>query len=251
MELRDTRALVTGGARGMGRCFVRQLQQHGARVHFCDLDADGVSQASEALGVSGSVADVSKEGDVARCFDEASAALGGGVNLLVNNAGIIRDGLLLKRDRNSGELLPFPKTRWDQVLAVNLTGPFLCARELALRCVRDEIRPAAIVNLSSISRAGNMGQSNYSAAKAGLVADTVIWARELARHGIRVVAIAPGFIRTPMVESMRPDALAKVIAPVPLGRLGEPEEIWQALRFAVECDYFTGRVLEVDGGLRM
>jgi 3-oxoacyl-[acyl-carrier protein] reductase len=94
-----------------------------------------------------------------------------------------------------------------------------------------------------------MGQGNYSAAKAGLVADTMVWAKELARYGVRVGAIAPGFIRTPMVESMRPEVLEKVIKPVPMRRLGEPEEIFQAVRFIVECDYFTGRVIEVDGGL--
>ena len=105
------------------------------------------------------------------------------------------------------------------------------------------------VNMSSVSRSGNMGQSNYSAAKAGLVADTMVWAKELAKYGVRVGAIAPGFIRTPMVESMRPEVLEKVIQPVPLKRLGEPEEIFRTIQFIVECDYFTGRVIEVDGGL--
>ncbi len=93
--------------------------------------------------------------------------------------------------------------------------------------------------------------TDRSAAKAGLAADTVVWARELARYGVRVGAIAPGFIRTPMVEAMRPEVLEKVIAPVPLRRLGEPEEIFAALRFIVECGYFTGRVVDADGGLRL
>ena len=106
-----------------------------------------------------------------------------------------------------------------------------------------------IVNISSISKAGNMGQGNYSAAKAGLASDTVVWAKELAKYGIRVGAIAPGFIATPMVASMPPAALEKVIAPVPMKRLGQPYEIFQAVKFIVECDYFTGRVVEVDGGL--
>jgi 3-oxoacyl-[acyl-carrier protein] reductase len=105
--------------------------------------------------------------------------------------------------------------------------------------------------MSSISRAGNMGQSNYAAAKAGLVADTVLWGKELARHGIRVGAIAPGFIRTPMVESMPTEVLEKVLKPVPLRRLGEPAEVYSAIRFIVDCEYFTGRVVEVDGGLRL
>jgi 3-oxoacyl-[acyl-carrier protein] reductase len=105
--------------------------------------------------------------------------------------------------------------------------------------------------MSSISRAGNAGQSAYSAAKAALAADTVVWARELARYGIRVAAIAPGFIDTPLVAKMRPEHLERTKAAIPLGRLGTPEEIWLGLRFILECDYFTGRVLDIDGGLRL
>jgi 3-oxoacyl-[acyl-carrier protein] reductase len=111
--------------------------------------------------------------------------------------------------------------------------------------------PGVIVNISSISRHGNAGQTNYSAAKAGVVAMTVTWAKELARHQIRVGAVAPGFIRTPMVASMKPEALAKVTAPVPLGRLGEAAEIAQAVGFIFENEFFTGRCLELDGGLRL
>ena len=96
-----------------------------------------------------------------------------------------------------------------------------------------------------------MGQSNYSAAKAALAADTVVWAKELGRYGIRVGAIAPGFIRTPMVESMPPQVLEKITKPVPLGRIGEPEEIWKTVAFIIDNEYFTGRCIEVDGGLRL
>ncbi|MFH1468745.1 MAG: SDR family oxidoreductase [Pseudomonadota bacterium] len=250
MELADVRALVTGGASGMGRCFVEQLEASGAKVFFCDVNAEGVAQASAETGAPGTVADVSSEEDVARMFAEACDAIGP-VNVLVNNAGIIRDGLLVKRDRDTGELIGLPRARWDQVLAVNLTGPFLCMREFALGCLRDSVRPAVAINMSSVTRVGNVGQSNYAATKAGLVADTTLWARELARHGIRVGAVAPGYIATPMVSSMRPEVLEKVIDPVPLKRLGEPEEIWQAVRFVIACEYFTGRVIEVDGGLRL
>ncbi len=251
MELTDVRALVTGGASGMGRCFVQQLRAAGASTFFCDLSTEAVAATATELDVPGAVADVSSEGDVRRLFAQARDALGAGVNVLINNAGIIRDGLLVKRDRDTGELRCLSKERWDQVIAVNLTGPFLCMREFSLGCLRDGIRPAVAVNISSVTRAGNMGQSNYSAAKAGLVADTTLWARELARHGIRVAAVAPGYIATPMVKAMRPAVLEKVLSPVPLGRLGEPEEVWHAVRFALECEYFTGRVLEVDGGLRL
>jgi 3-oxoacyl-[acyl-carrier protein] reductase len=250
MELKDVRALVTGGANGMGRCFVEQLRRAGAQVFFCDVNAEAVAETSAALDAPGTVADVSSEEDVARMFAEARDAMGS-VNVLINNAGIIRDGLLVKRDRATGELVPLPKQRWDQVLAVNLTGPFLCTRAFAMGVIDGGVPDAVAVNISSITSAGNMGQSNYSAAKAGLIADTTLWAKELARYGVRVGAVAPGYIATPMVASMRPEVLEKVIAPVPLKRLGEPEEIWQAVRFVIECNYFTGRVLEVDGGLRL
>lgn len=243
MQMQDVRAVVTGGARGMGYAFVENLKREGAQVFFCDLE--GVEEASRALDAPGTNADVSSEEDVCRLFDEAADAMGS-VNCLINNAGIIRDGLLVNK-RGEG----LSKAKWDAVLAVNLTGPFLCMREFAVRAVRDGIRPAVAVNMSSISRAGNMGQSNYAAAKAGLVADTVLWGKELARHGIRVGAIAPGFIRTPMVESMPADVLEKVLKPVPLRRLGEPAEVYSAIRFVVDCEYFTGRVVEVDGGLRL
>ena len=249
MQLGDVRAVVTGGARGMGRAFAAALKREGARVVFCDVDPASVAQTAAELDVPGIVADVSQEEQVARLFSEAEAALGGAVNVLLNNAGILRDGLLVRKDKATGTVAVLDKAKWDAVLAVNLTGPFLCARELAKRAVETGTKPAVIVNMSSISRAGNMGQSNYAAAKAGLVADTATWARELARYGIRVGAVAPGFVRTPMVEGMRPEMLEKMVQPVPLKRIGEPDDIWEAVRFVVRCEYFTGRVVEVDGGL--
>jgi 3-oxoacyl-[acyl-carrier protein] reductase len=249
MQLGDVRAVVTGGARGMGRVFAEAFRREGARVVFCDVDPAAVAATAAELDVPGIVADVSQEDAVARLFSEAEGALGGPVNVLVNNAGILRDGLLVRQDKETGKVSVLDKAKWDAVLAVNLTGPFLCARELAKRAVETGTNPAVIVNMSSISRAGNMGQSNYAAAKAGLVADTSTWARELARYGIRVGAVAPGFVRTPMVEGMRPEMLEKMVQPVPLKRIGECEDIWEAVRFIVRCEYFTGRVVEVDGGL--
>lgn len=250
MKMNKVRALVTGGASGMGTCFTEQFKAAGAQVVFCDVNVEGVAATQNSLGVPGFVADVSDEEQVAALFEQAAFAMGGPVNVLVNNAGIIRDGLLIKKDRETGALKPFPKSKWDQVLAVNLTGPFLCMRELAHRAIESDV-PAVCVNISSISKAGNMGQGNYSAAKAGIAADTVVWAKELGRYGIRVGAIAPGFVRTPMVESMPPAVLEKIVKPVPLGRVGEPEEIWEAVKFIVSCEYFSGRVVEVDGGLRI
>ena len=251
MQWNEVRAIVTGGARGMGFRFVQGVREAGGRVAFCDVDPSTVAAAAIELDAIGIPADVSREEDVARLFDVAEEALGGPVNVLVNNAGITRDGLLVRADKETGEIKVMSKANWDAVLAVNLTGPFLCMRELASRAVKAKLPEAVAVNLSSISRAGNPGQGNYSAAKAGLAADTAVWAKELGRYGIRVGAVAPGFIRTPMTEAMRPDVLEKILLPVPLRRMGEPEDVWLAVKFIVECRYFSGRVVEVDGGLTL
>src|SRR5690606_16200398 len=130
-----------------------------------------------------------------------------------------------RKDKTTGEVRTMSLGQWRTVIDVDLTGPFLCTRGFAARCVRDERKPAVIVNISSVARHGNRGQSNYSAAKAGLVADTKLWAEELARYGIRVGAVAPGFVRTPILEGMRPEVLAAQLERVPLGRAAEPHEI--------------------------
>ncbi|MEO1268306.1 MAG: SDR family oxidoreductase, partial [Myxococcota bacterium] len=138
-----------------------------------------------------------------------------------------------------------------QVIDVDLTGPFLCTREFAAKVIETDTTPSVVVNISSVSRHGNMGQSNYSAAKAGLVADTKLWANELARYGVRVAAIAPGFIDTPILQGMRPEMLEKILKGVPMRRAGSCEEIFKGIQFIVECDYFTGKCLDIDGGLTL
>jgi 3-oxoacyl-[acyl-carrier protein] reductase len=140
--------------------------------------------------------------------------------------------------------------QWQAVIDVNLTGVFLCGREAAERMIKLG-KGGLIVNIASISKAGNPGQSNYSATKAGVTAMAVVWARELARFGIRAASIAPGFTRTDLLAGMPPEMLEKVTQPVPLKRLGLPEEVAHAAVFIAENDYFTGRSIDVDGGLRL
>lgn len=254
MNLSDVKALVTGGASGMGRAFTLALARDGASVAFCDLNEDGIADTEAAARdlpgkVKGFVANVADEDDVTRLIPAAAQALGG-LNCLVNNAGIFRDGLLVKKDRETGEIKKMSLKNWSAVIAVDLTGPFLCAREFAAHVV-DNSGPAVIVNISSIARHGNQGQTNYSAAKAGLVADTRLWAGELARYGIRTGAVAPGFVDTPILQGMRPEVLEQMLKGVPLRRAAKPEEVYQAVKFIIECDYFTGRCIDVDGGLQM
>ena len=253
MKLSDARVLVTGGASGMGRHFSLEFAGAGAAVAAFDLNEEGLAAlAEEAKGLPGKIypfkVDVSDEAGVEQAVGDAWEALGG-LNGVVNNAGIFRDGLLVKKDKKTGEVRTMSLEQWQSVIDVDLTGPFLCTRAFASRHVEAGGGPGVVVNISSVARAGNIGQSNYSAAKAGLVADTRVWARELARYGVRVGAVAPGFIDTPILRAMRPEVLDKLLGGVPLRRMGAPGEIFAAVRFIFECDYFTGRCVDVDGGL--
>ena len=193
-------------------------------------------------------ANVAVETDVITTFDRVVADFGR-LDAAIANAGILRDGLLVKV-KDGAIVDKLSLAQWQAVIDVNLTGVFLCGREAAERMIRLGLG-GCIVNISSLSRAGNFGQSNYSAAKAGVAALTVVWAKELARYGIRVNAIAPGFIKTEMVASMKPELLAKMAAGIPVQRLGEPSEIAATVAFILENDYCNGRVLEIDGGQRL
>lgn len=256
MQLSDVRAIVTGAASGMGRHFALALAEAGASVVAADINADGLREVEAAAAdlpgqVTGLTADVSDEDQVKSLIGRAAEAMDG-LNVLVNNAGLFRDSLLVSVDRETGKVKrTMSLDNWNKVIAVDLTGPFLCAREFAAYCIDSGTKPAVIVNISSVARHGNAGQSNYSAAKAGLVADTKLWAVELARYGIRTGAIAPGFVQTPILEGMRPEVLAGMLKAVPLRRVGTPGEIFAGVRFVIECDYFTGRCIDIDGGISM
>ena len=248
MKLEDLKIIVTGGARGMGAYFARQLSEAGARVAAGDVDEAGLAELPAT--VEKRRLDVSNAEDCEAFVKWADDTLGG-VNALVNNAGIIRDGLLVKRDRKTGEITTLSTEDWNAVIGVNLSGATFMSRELVRRMAERETRPGVIINISSVSRHGNRGQSNYVAAKSALAANTVTWAREFAKFGVRVGAIAPGMIETPMTQGMNQKARDALVAAIPVGRIGVPEDIWLAVRFALECDYFNGRCVDVDGGLVM
>jgi 3-oxoacyl-[acyl-carrier protein] reductase len=248
MELGDLKVIVTGGAQGMGAHFARRLHEAGARVAAGDVNEAGL--ADLPAGIERRRLDVTDEAEVAAFVAWAAGRLGG-LNALVNNAGILRDGLLVKRDRQSGEVTTLSRKDWDAVIGVNLTGATLMAREVVATMARAGTRPGVVVNISSVSRHGNRGQSNYVAAKAALAANTVTWAREFAAFGVRVGAVAPGMVETPMTHGMNQKARDALVAAIPVGRIGEPEDIWRAVRFVLECDYFDGRCVDVDGGLVM
>ena len=253
MNLSKKVIVVTGGAQGLGLCIARALASEGATLALVDLNQEKLDEAVAILEASGCsarsyIANVADEVQVEALFRKVAADFGQ-LNGVVNNAGILRDGMLVKA--KDGEITgKMALAAWQSVIDVNLTGVFLCAREAAATMIELGCE-GVILNISSVSRAGNMGQSNYSAAKAGVAALTVTWARELARHGIRCMGIAPGFISTDMVTSMKPEALEKMTAQIPLRRLGTPEEIAATAVFTYQNDYMTGRIIETDGGIRI
>jgi 3-oxoacyl-[acyl-carrier protein] reductase len=253
MQLEKKVVVITGAARGLGRAHALAFAERGADIAVLDRDAEALEETRaqcEAKGVCarGYVMDVTAEPQVIKTFDAVVADFRR-FDVLVNNAGITRDALLVKA-QDGAIHSKMSLAQWQAVMDVNLTGVFLCGREAAERMIQLG-KGGLIVNISSISREGNPGQSNYSAAKAGVAAMTVTWAKELARYGIRSAAIAPGFCATDILAAMKPDMLARVKAAVPLRRLGEPAEIAQAAVFIAENDFVTGRVIEVDGGLRL
>ncbi len=244
---------ITGASGGLGAAMAKSLAAKNARLALIDLDADKLREVAAELGLPDEdcltvSCDVSDEEQVEAAF-AAIAAHFGSVDVLINNAGITRDALMLKfKDGKRHSRMSLAD--WNAVINVNLTGVFLCTRSAVEQMVVAGKR-GLVINISSISRAGNMGQSNYSATKAGVAAMAVTWAKEFARYGIRANSISPGFIGTEMVQAMKPEALAKLQAMIPAGRIGEPSEIAHAVEFLVENDFVSGRNIEVDGGLRL
>jgi 3-oxoacyl-[acyl-carrier protein] reductase len=255
MQLSSLKIIITGAAQGMGAHFAHRLAEAGAQVAAGDVKEDGLAAVVEAArGLPGKVharkLDVSSEDEVAAFVDWAADAMGG-LNSLINNAGILRDGLLVKKDRATGQVSKLPRGHWDAVIGVNLTGATLMVRDTVAKMVATDQGPGVIVNMSSIARHGNRGQSNYVSAKAALAANTVTWAREFTPFGIRVAAIAPGMVETPMTQGMNQKARDAMVATIPVGRIGVPEDIWLGVKFVLECDYFNGGTIDVDGGSAM
>jgi 3-oxoacyl-[acyl-carrier protein] reductase len=245
--------VVTGAGRGIGRAIALDLAGRGANIALFDLNETDLGETAslcraESVQVRHYRVNVADEGEVTGAMQSVAADFGR-MDGLVNNAGIVRDALLVKV-KDGAVVGRMSREQWDAVIGVNLGGVFLCAREAAAHMIEFG-NGGVIVNISSISRVGNAGQTNYSAAKAGVESMSVVWAKELARYGIRVGSVAPGFTHTEILASMRPEVLEKLTAPVPLKRLGKAEEIAHAVRFIVENDFFTGRCLEIDGGLRL
>jgi 3-oxoacyl-[acyl-carrier protein] reductase len=244
MELDQVKVIITGGASGLGEHFAKQLLAAGARVAVGDVNEEGLATLPE--GIHRKRLDVGNP-DEFEDFVAWAAEQMGGLNSLINNAGVIRDGLWVGKSRSTGEIRRMSRADWDLVIAINLTGASLMVQEVVAHMI-ERGEPGVIVNISSIARHGNRGQTNYVAAKAALAANTRTWMKEFAPYGIRVAAVAPGATETAMTASMNQKALDMIRASVPLGRMGKPEDIWRAVKFIYDCDYFTGETIDVHGG---
>ena len=253
MQLEGKLVAITGSGRGIGRAMALAFAQKRANLALLDLNQDDLSQTRELCEAAGVtrrtyICNVTREDDVSSTLDSIVADFGR-LDVMINNAGITKDALLVKV-QDGKVVSKMSMDQWRAVIDVNLTGVFLGAREAAARMIALG-NGGVIISTSSISRAGNMGQSNYSATKAGVVAMTVVWAKELARYGIRTGAIAPGFTRTEILDTMKPEMIERAVSAVPLKRMAEPAEMAHAAIFIAENDYFSGRVIEVDGGQRI
>jgi 3-oxoacyl-[acyl-carrier protein] reductase len=243
-NLNGQTALVTGAARGLGRCIAETLAAAGAKVACIDLDTDVLAETVAAIRAAGGTAeplacDVTDSNRVGETVEEV-VKLWGGLNILVNNAGVTRDNVLVR----------MKDEQWDLVLNINLRGTFLFTRAAARPMMK--ARQGRIINVASVSGLmGNPGQVNYSASKAGVIGLTRTVACELASRNITVNAVAPGFIATDMTAKLGEEVLEKVRQEIPLGRLGDPQDVADAVLFLASdaASFVTGHILTIDGGL--
>ena len=253
MDITGKVIAITGAGRGLGRAIALRLASQGAVLALIDVNrADLEVTEAEVRSRDGRcalfVCNVADEPEVEATFAAIEEQLGA-LHGLVNCAGILRDGMLIKM--KEGELVEkMSLSQWQAVIDVNLTGTFLCGREGAALMAKGG-QGGVIINISSTARAGNIGQSNYAASKAGVASLVVTWGRELARHGIRVMGIAPGVFATDMTAAMKPEAMARMQQAIPVGALGQGEQLAQTVQFILANDYLSGRIIDLDGGLRL
>ena len=239
--LEDRIVVVTGAARGIGKAIARRLTEEGARVAIIDIDVDGAMQAAAEIGANTMAfgADITSEADVERVFAQIITEFGG-LHILVNNAGIVG---------SDTPVHDLQVADWDRVLDVNLKGTFLCSRA-AVRHMKPN-KTGVIASIASISgKEGNANMAPYSVSKAGVICFTKSLAKELLEDGIRVNCVAPALIDSPLLEGMEPERVEFLTSRIPMGRLGQPEEVAATILFLVsdESSFATGACFDVSGG---
>ena len=240
-------AWITGSARGIGKAIARALAEQGASVAVTDIEGDIAETTAAELAKDFEVKSIAASLDVTDAAGIESLVKKiqtefGGLHILVNNAGITRDGLLIRMSEDD----------WERVVQVNLKGTFLCTRAAAKVMMR--ARSGKIINIASVvGMTGNAGQANYAASKAGVIGLTKSTAKELAARGIRVNAVAPGYIATEMTQGLPEDAKTEFLKGIPLGSVGRPEDVASVVTFLASpaSDYITGQVIRIDGGMQM
>lgn len=252
MELNNKVIAITGAGQGLGKTMALTLAENGVNLALLDLNPKALADTQaecEKLGVKAVsyVTNVADEQQVCETFSQIGKEFGR-LNGVVNNAGLMRDGMFIKA--KGDQVLSMSLEQFQTVMDVNVAGSFLCGREAA-KVMLETDSEGVIINISSVARAGNIGQTNYSASKAAVATMSRVWAKELGRYNIRSVAIAPGVIKTAMTDQIKPEAMERLVGMIPVGRLGTAEEIASTVKFALENDFVTGRVLEVDGGMGM
>ncbi|RLD17431.1 MAG: 3-oxoacyl-ACP reductase [Caldiserica bacterium] len=238
MLLKDKVSVITGGAQGIGRAIAELFHKEGAKVCVCDVDEEKLKEV-EKEGMKGYKLDVRKLEEVEKVFNEIVKDFDG-IDVLVNNAGITRDNLIIRMSEEE----------WDLVIDINLKGVFNCSKVASKIMMKK--RSGVIINISSIiGQIGNPGQVNYSASKAGVIGITKTLAKELAGRNIRVNAIAPGFIKTRMTDVLPEDVKNRMLENIPLKRFGEPSDVAELVLFLAsdKSSYITGQVIRVDGGM--
>jgi 3-oxoacyl-[acyl-carrier protein] reductase len=239
-------AFITGASRGIGRACAIALSSSGAKVILAARQLDKLDQVAAEIRLANGEAfvvpiDLSSPDSIKEAFSKAAKDFGR-IDILVNNAGVTRDGLALRMKRDD----------WNTVLETNLSGSFFCIQQVISPMIRE--RWGRIVNITSVvAEAGNAGQANYCAAKAGLIGLTKSLAHELASRNVTVNAVAPGFIETDMTGALTGDQKTKITEAIPLKRIGKPEDVAAAVKFLAseEAGYITGHVLDVNGGMYM
>ncbi len=245
--MKGSNAIVTGGARGIGEAIARLLARMGANIIIWDVLEDQAKATAEAIAkeygvkAAGQAVDVTKGESVEAAVDAAVKEFGS-LDILVNNAGITRDGLIIRMKEED----------WDRVLDINLKGVWQCTK--AVGKVMIKARKGAIVNIASVVGVmGNAGQANYSASKAGVIGLTKTSAKEFASRGVRVNAVAPGYIQTAMTDKLTDEQRQRMQVLIPLGELGTPEDVADAVGFlaSAAAKYITGQTINVCGGMVM